>query len=111
MKYITKERLKAITSIAVFILVTINTILTSMGKSVLPFDEEWVTMAIAYVAQAIDGAYVIWKNHNFTEKAVAAQSVINNADVDGIPTYDGEELPYTDGLDEFDADVDAEGDE
>ena len=94
----TKGRIKAITNLAIAMLLLANAILTAMGKSPLPFDQTEVTEMISYVASIVATLWAWWKNNNMTIEAETGQAIIDEmkanrgeAGGDGDPLDDPED--------------------
>lgn len=94
---VTKERIKAITTLIVTALLLVNTILTAYGKNPIPYSETQVYELISNFLSAIAVIYAWWKNQNITSAAAKAQGwlneiKINKADAQEL-NYEEEDLP------------------
>lgn len=101
---VTKERIKAITTLIVTALLLVNTILTAYGKNPIPYAESQVYELISNFLSAIAVIYAWWKNQNITSAAAKAQGwlneiKINKADAQEL-NYEEEDLPVVEAENE-----------
>lgn len=60
----------------ILVLALINQILTALGKSPLPFEDETVTQIVSLLFTAVSSAVAWWKNNSFTKAAIQADAVM-----------------------------------
>ena len=81
---------KAIVSILVTVILTVNAWLTAKGMNPIPFDESAFAEVVTYILSGISIAWAWWKNNNVTKAACEAQGYLdqlkgntqNNVDVE-----------------------------
>lgn len=64
-------------------LVLINYVLTSMGKSPLPIKDETIALMVSTVTTVITSVVAWWKNNSFTPAAIEADEIMKSKKEDG----------------------------
>lgn len=73
-----KERIKAIANLIVEVLVLVNMVLTAMGKSPIPFDDQKTLEVLSYMLAGLQTLRVWWLNQNMTVEAETAQKMLDD---------------------------------
>ncbi len=61
---------------ALLVLALTNQILSSMGKSILPFDDEIISQLISAIFTVCASIWAWWKNNSFTPAAIKADKLL-----------------------------------
>jgi hypothetical protein len=69
---ITKERIKAIISAAIILIINVATMFN------ISLDQDIMIKAMFSLVDLVAMIWAIWKNHNFTTEAIQAQGYLNN---------------------------------
>lgn len=59
-------------------LALLNQVLTVIGKSPLPIEDETVSVLISTVVTVIAAGVSWWKNNSFSQKAIEADKILHN---------------------------------
>ena len=61
-------------------LALINQVLTSMGHSPLPIENDAITQLVSLITTIIASTVAWWKNNSFTQKAISADKTFKSSD-------------------------------
>lgn len=77
MSILAQERLAAVVTVIVQMVLLINAFLTAAGKNPIPLDENAISETLTYFVTVAWNVWAWWRNNNVTKAAVEGQKVIN----------------------------------
>jgi len=78
-----KIKTETIVRLVILFIALVNQVLTSMGMSPLPFEDETVTELVSITVTVAASAWAWWKNNSFTKEAIAADEYLTTLKKEG----------------------------